>query len=274
MFDALVNRRIDTDGLDFELQFADIEELNRGVVDGRADVSKISCAVLPLVAGRYAVLDTGSALGRGNGPLLVSSGGGLRLSESAHANERWGSDRYVGGDVSLDLTDSSLKIAVPGQHTTANLLMNKIFPHLATKEPVLFSEIAGAVADGRFDAGVLIHEGRFTYAEKGLCLESDLGVEWDRLTGLPLPLGAIVVSRELPGEVQEKVGRLLRRSIEYAFADPEAGAGFIRSHAQELSPEVLKSHIYMFVNDYSLSLGAEGRAAIKTLTGLDDKIFV
>lgn len=249
MFDALVNGRIDTEGLEFDLSFADIEELNKGVVKGRAVVSKISCAVLPLIAERYAVLDSGSALGRGNGPLLVSRGG-------------------------VDIADPSLKIAVPGEHTTANLLMDRVFPHLKYKEPLLFSEIAPAVAAGRYDAGVLIHEGRFTYAEKGLRLEADLGVEWDRLTGLPLPLGAIVVSRELPVEVREKVERLLRKSIGYAFAHPAEGAEFVRSHAQELSPEVLIDHIYMFVNDYSLSLGEEGRAAVMSLTGLDDKIFV
>ncbi len=248
MFDALVNGRIDTEGLDFEVAFADIEELNWGVVEGRAVISKVSCAVLPLIADRYAVLDSGSALGRGNGPLLVSRGG-------------------------VDLSDPSLRIAVPGEHTTANLLMNKIFPHLKNKRPLLFSDIASAVADGRYDAGVLIHEGRFTYAEKGLRLEADLGVEWDRLTGLPLPLGAIVVSRDVPADVREKIERLLRKSIEYAFANPDAGAEFIRSHAQELSPEVLRQHIYMFVNDYSLSLDDEGRRAVMALTGLDDKIF-
>ena len=249
MFDALVNGRIDTEGLEFNLSFADIEQLNKGVVEGGAAISKISCAVLPLIADRYAVLDSGSALGRGNGPLLVSMSG-------------------------VDISDPSLKIAVPGKHTTANLLMDRVFPHLKNKIPLLFSEIASAVAAGRYDAGVLIHEGRFTYAEKGLSLEADLGVEWDRLTGLPLPLGAIVVSRELPEEMRKKVERLLQKSIEYAFANPDEGAGFVRSHAQELSEEVLKNHIYMFVNDYSLSLGDEGRAAVMSLTGLDNKIFV
>lgn len=249
MFDALVNGRIDTEGLEFGVTFADIEELNRGVVSGRAMVSKVSCAVLPWVAGRYRVLDSGGALGRGNGPLLVSRGG-------------------------ADLGDPSLKIAVPGMRTTANLLMDRIFPHLKNKEPLLFSEVAGAVADGRYDAGVLIHEGRFTYADKGLSLEADLGTEWDRLTGLPLPLGCIVVSHGLSEETAVRFGGLLRRSIEYAFAHPEDGSEFVRMHAQELSPEVLEKHIYMFVNDYSVSLGDEGREAIKALTGSDDKIFV
>lgn len=249
MFGAMVNGLIDTEGLEFDLSFADIEELNKGVICGVPAVSKISCAVLPLISDRYAVLDAGSALGRGNGPLFVSMGG-------------------------LDLSDASLRIAVPGEHTTANMLMARIFPHLTNKSPVLFSDIAPAVAAGRYDAGVLIHEGRFTYAEKGLCLEADLGVEWNRLTGLPLPLGAIVVSRSLPDDVQHKVERVLRKSIEYAFANPDEGMDFIRSHAQELSPEVLEKHIYMFVNDYSVSLGVEGRAAIRSLTGLDDKIFV
>lgn len=249
MFDALVNGRIDREELQFEVSFADIEELNRRVIDGRALVSKISCAVLPLVAHKYKVLDSGSALGRGNGPLLVSRG-------------------------NVDLSDPQLCVAVPGVHTTANLLLRKIFPHLENKEEMLFSRIAGAVAEGRYDAGVLIHEGRFTYAEKGLRLAADLGAEWEKMTGLPLPLGAIVVSRELPEDVQKKLASLLRRSIDYAFRDPSESACFVRSHAQEMSPEVINSHIGMFVNDFSLSLGCEGRDAVMGLTGLGEDIFV
>lgn len=248
MFDALVNGRIDPEGLRFDVSFADIEQLNLGVIEGRVQVSKISCAVLPLIAPRYRVLDSGSALGRGNGPLLVSRRG-------------------------INFSDTSLRIAVPGFHTTANLLMKKIFPHLRNKEELLFSRIADAVAGGEYDAGVLIHEGRFTYGGKGLRLAADLGAEWERTTGLPLPLGAIVVSRDLPREICEKMEVLLRRSVEYAFGNREASRNFIRGHAQELSPEVVESHINMFVNDFSVSLGDRGRQAVMELTGLDQNIF-
>lgn len=248
MFDALVNGLIDTGGLEFDVSFADIEQLNRGVVSGRALVSKVSCAVLPLIAGRYKVLDSGAALGRGNGPLLVAP-----------------------GEVELE---ADPLVAVPGFHTTANLLMSKIFPQVVRKEELLFSQIADAVLDGRYDAGVLIHEGRFTYRQRGLSLAADLGAEWERLTGLPLPLGAIVVSREVPVELQKRVEALLRRSVQYAVDNGSYGSAFVRGNAQEMAPEVLRSHIEMFVNDYSLSLGAEGREAIKYLTGLTDEIFV
>lgn len=249
MFDALVNGRIDTGGMEFNVRFADIEELNRNTVSGRPAITKISCAVLPLIADRYRVLNSGAALGYGNGPLLVSRGG-------------------------ADLGDKGLKVAVPGFHTTAEALMRRIFPHLQNRHEMLFSEIAGRVAAGEFDAGVLIHEGRFTYENHGLHLEADLGKEWDRMTGLPLPLGCIATSKELPDDIVRKFDDLLGNSIEYAFAHPEASGNFVKGHAQEMSPDVTERHIRMFVNDFSLNLGRKGREAIKCLTGLGDNIFV
>lgn len=250
MFDAMVNGRIDTEGLEFDLTFADIEELNREAANSTPHVSKISCAVLPLIADKYRVLNSGSALGRGNGPLLVSR-------------------REV------VTTDSSLRVAVPGEHTTANLLLRKLFPALTDRTPVLFSEIADRVAADEFDAGVLIHEGRFTFADKGLRLVADLGKEWERVSGMPLPLGSIAISRDLPEELQRKVSRVLGRSVEYAMANPSASAEFVRSHAQEISDEVTRSHIELFVNQYSIDLGTEGRAAICSLTGLaEEGLFV
>jgi 1,4-dihydroxy-6-naphthoate synthase len=254
MFDALVNGRIDTEGLSFDVTFADIEELNRGVMSGAdgvpgvpgaahnsPDISKISYAVLPEIIDRYRLLDSGSALGHGNGPVLVAR-----------------------PDVNLKSIES---IAVPGIHTTANLLIQRLFPNLTDRRAMLFSEIAPAVARGDFDAGVLIHEGRFTWRDHGLRLVADLGVEWDRATGgLPLPLGAIVASRALPGDVVELVERLIRRSIEYAFAHPAASRDFIKAHASELDDAVIDQHIELFVNANSLTLSAEARRAIATLT--------
>lgn len=241
MFDAIINRRIDCEGLSFDVEYHDIEELNQGVLQGVADVSKISCAVLPQIASSYRLMDAGAALGRGNGPLLVRRRG----------------------------EQSSLRrIAVPGVHTTANMLIKRLFPHIEEREPRLFSTIAEAVERGEFDAGVLIHEGRFVYQRRNLELVADLGEEWERQTRLPLPLGGIVASRELPAEVVQSVERLLRRSIEYAFAHPEVSREYIKEHAQELEDEVIESHISLFVNEFSLSLGAEGREAIELLTGV------
>lgn len=250
MFEAMLAGRIDCEGLEFDVHFADIEELNAMAQRGVADVSKLSCAVLPQVVGAYKVLDSGSALGRGNGPLMVS------LHE-------------------VSTSDAALRIAVPGAHTTANMLVDRLFPQLTRRGEVLFSQIADAVCSGEYAAGVLIHEGRFTYASRGLHLVADLGAEWERVSGLPLPLGAIVVRSSLESEVQRRVERVLRRSVEYAMANPDASAEFVRCHAQELSPQVMRNHIELFVNDFSVSLGTQGRQALSALTRLNsDEIFV
>lgn len=260
MFDALVNGRIDTEGLKFRVSFKDIEELNSGVVDGNPVISKISYAVVPQIYGRYTVVNSGSALGRGNGPLLV----GKTQDAEMHG---------IGTCGMKDIKESSarwerIRTAVPGMNTTARLLMNKFYPELTSITPVLFSEIADRIVSGEFDAGVLIHEGRFTYAEKGLRLICDLGERWEQETGMPLPLGAIVVSRSLPGDTVRTFDRLLRRSIVYAMRNPQASEGFVREHAQEMSPDVIKSHIRLFVNEYSLDIGDEGKKAVSELTGI------
>lgn len=241
MFDALINGRIDTGNLRFEVEYHDIEELNRGAAEGRADVSKISCAVLPAIAGSYMLLDSGAALGRGNGPLLIRRAGDVAPIRRA---------------------------AVPGLHTTANALLGKLFPEIGERAPVLFSEIAAAVERGDYDAGVLIHEGRFVYRERSLELVADLGQLWERRTGLPLPLGGIAAKKSLPEPVRREVAGLIRQSIEYAFAHPAASRAYIREHAQELDDRVIDAHIALFVNDFSLSLGDEGRRAVETLTGI------
>lgn len=248
MFDALINGRIDTEGLELEVRYADIEELNSAVMqdnENAPDISKISYAVVPLITERYAILHSGSALGHGNGPLLVA------------------------GDEESVVEDYNMRIAIPGYNTTANLLLTRIYPRLTNKREYLFSDIAKVIAHGECDAGVLIHEGRFVYHSQGLSLLADLGVEWGKKTGLPLPLGAIAVRRTLPAEVQQLVDTLIHRSIEYAFTHPEECMPFVRSHAQEMDDEVMKSHIALFVNEHSLDIGAEGRTAVERLTGLN-----
>lgn len=241
MFDAIINRRIDLEGFEFDVDYLDIEQLNQAALGRKADITKCSTALLPYILERYSLLDSGSALGRGNGPLLVRRSG--------------------------DKTPIR-HVAVPGLYTTANSLINRLFPMIMKHTPMLFSEIAEAVEFGHFDAGVLIHEGRFVYERRNLELVADLGLEWERRMELPLPLGSIVVARDLGNDVAEKFDRLLRRSIEYAFAHPEASREFIKAHAQELEDSVIESHIKLFVNDFSLSLGEEGRRAVEQLTGI------
>ena len=238
MFDAIVNKRIDLEGYTFDVEYHDIEQLNERVLGGEAEVSKCSTALLRAVGERYRLLDSGSALGRGNGPLLVR-----RKGE----------------------TTPIRRIAVPGIYTTANALIGRLFPDIEERVPMLFSQIAASVERGEFDAGVLIHEGRFVYERRNLELVADLGLEWERQMELPLPLGSIVIDRSLGEEVARDVERLIRRSIEYAFSNPALSRDFIKSHAQELEDDVIDKHIALFVNDFSLTLGDEGRRAVEEL---------
>ena len=242
MFDAIINRRIDLCGCDVKVDYMDIEQLNAAALRGSYDITKCSTALLPAIYDGYTLLDSGSALGRGNGPLLVR-----RRGESEPLRH----------------------IAVPGEHTTANALVRTLFPAIKRRTPRLFSEIAEAVAAGEYDGGVLIHEGRFVYDRHNLELVADLGVEWESRTSLPLPLGSIVASRRLEEGVVRDFEALLRRSVEYAFDNPMLSREFVRSHARELDDRVIESHIALFVNDFSLSLGAEGREAVRRLTSIE-----
>ncbi len=242
MFDAMINGRIDTEGLEFDVSYLDIEELNRGALCGEAEFTKVSCALLPSIADRYCVSGAGAALGRGNGPLLVR-----RRGES----------------------EALRRVAIPGVHTTANMLLERLFPHIEERVPLLFSRIAAAVEGGEYDAGVLIHEGRFLYAERELELVADLGVLWEERMSLPLPLGAIVMRRDVDLQQRGRFERVLRRSVEYAFENRGVSREFVKSHAQEMDDGVIDSHIDLFVNSYSLALGDEGRAAIVELTQLE-----
>ncbi len=241
MFDAIINGRIDTSPFSFEVEYHDIEELNKALLDpdnNDVDISKMSFAALPAVEDRYTLLECGAALGRGNGPLLVR-----RRGESSPLN----------------------RVAVPGVHTTAASLLSRLFPTIGEQVPMLFSDIATAVEQGEVDAGVLIHEGRFVYHERNLELVADLGLLWEEKMALPLPLGAIVMRSGIDPTTRQEFEKLLRKSIEYAFANPMASRKFIKQHAQELSNEVIDSHIALFVNAHSLDLGTEGHHAIEAL---------
>jgi 1,4-dihydroxy-6-naphthoate synthase len=243
MFDAIVHRRIDMEGLEFSVHLADVEALNRAAFAGEADVTKLSYHAFAYCASNYALLDAGSALGRSCGPLLVS--------KRAIATEEVAAGR--------------LRIAIPGKYTTANFLLGLAFPNALDRTELVFSAIEPAVLNGEFDAGLIIHENRFTYEAKGLKKIVDLGEFWESETGAPIPLGGIVVKRSLPDDVKQRVNRVLRRSVEYAFAHRDASLPYVREHAQEMSEEVMYRHIDLYVNEYSVDLGAEGRRAVELL---------
>jgi 1,4-dihydroxy-6-naphthoate synthase len=243
MFDAIVNRRIDLEGLEFKVHLDDVEGLNAAALAGQAQITKLSYHAYAYCADRYALLDAGSALGRHCGPLLISK---RRITPE-------------------EVSAGALSIAIPGKYTTANFLLGLAFPRAERKAELVFSEIEAAVLRGDHDAGLIIHENRFTYEAKGLKKIIDLGEFWERETGAPIPLGGIVISRVLPDEVKDRVNRVVRRSVEYAFANREASLPFVRQHAQEMSDEVMYKHIDLYVNQYSIDLGVEGRRAVELL---------
>ncbi len=241
IFDALVHNKIDTEGMEFNLILADVEELNQLATKGEIDITKLSYHAYAYVSQTYKLLDAGSALGNNNGPLLISK------------------HKIYPDEV------NDISVAIPGKMTTANLLLSIAYPKLANKKEYLFSDIEEVVLSGEMDAGLIIHENRFTYQQKGLRKIIDLGEFWESKTQMPIPLGGIVVNRKLSEETQQTINKLLRKSLEYAYANPASSLGFIKQYAQEMNEEVMHKHIDLYVNDYSLSLGEKGRAAIKCL---------
>lgn len=241
MFYAMVHGLVDTEGLIFETQLADVEALNKLAFEGQAEVTKLSFHAFGLLADTYVLLDSGAALGRGCGPLIIAR------APIFHINPE------------------NLHIAIPGLHTTANLLLRIAMPAVINKTPMLFSEIEDAVLGGRVDAGLIIHENRFTFQDKGLQQILDLGAFWENLTGLPIPLGGIVASRKLPANTLAAINRVMQRSVQYALDHPREPLPYVRRHAQELDQEVIYQHINLYVNDFSVNLGSEGRQAIDGL---------
>src|ERR1700744_591374 len=247
IFDALIHHKIDTEGLEFEVFYDDVETLNQKAFRGELDITKLSYHAFAYVANKYVLLDSGRALGYGVGPMLICKGDEDKLRGQ------------------LSEPNSTVKIGIPGKYTTANFLLGLAFPNAKNKVELVFSDIENAVLDGRVDLGLIIHENRFTYQDKGLKKIIDLGDYWEKQTGCAIPLGGIVANRNLPLDVQHKVNRVLKKSVEFAFANPKSGLDFIRSHAQEMSEEVMYKHIDLYVNKYSVELGEEGRKAIKLL---------
>lgn len=241
IFDALLHGKVDTEGISFLPVIEDVEALNRRAFAGELSVTKLSYHAFGHLTERYALLDAGSALGNNCGPLLIAR------------------------KPMTELELNAARIAIPGKMTTANFLLSLAYPSAQNKNEVLFSEIENAVLNGEAEAGLIIHENRFTYAQKGLVKILDLGEHWETTTGLPIPLGGIVVRRDLPMEIQQKVNRVMRRSVEYAFAHPADVMPFVRQHAQEMDDSVMQAHIQLYVTQHTVDLGADGRAAVRQM---------
>ncbi len=255
IFDAMVHGRIDTEGLLFDVRLGDVEELNQLALAGELDVTKLSYHAFGHLTERYALLNAGSALGRGVGPLLVTA-------DKALAEDFLARTQVPGEVFDHTVLQPGAPVAIPGKYTTANYLLGLAQPQLTNKQEVLFSDIEERVLSGEFTAGLLIHENRFTYKERGLHKLMDLGEYWESTTGHAIPLGGIVIKRSLPSEVQQRFDRVLARSVQYAFDHPEASSEYVAAHAQEMDVEVRRKHIELYVNQYSLNLGVEGRSAV------------
>lgn len=247
IFDALVNNKIDTGGLCFDVAMEDVQTLNRWAMEETLDVTKISYGVLPQLLDTYNLLDAGGALGKGVGPLLISKN---KIDDLSEINE--------------------LTIAVPGEQTTAHFLFSLAFPEAKKKKFMIFSHIEDAVLNGEADCGVIIHENRFTYHLKGLIKLMDLGDFWERETGGPIPLGGIVIKKE-HSALQSTVDALIRQSLQYAFDRYPVLSDYVKQHSQEMDESVMRQHINLYVNNYSLGLGAEGRAAVERLLRVSEE---
>jgi 1,4-dihydroxy-6-naphthoate synthase len=247
IFDALVNNKIDTGGFQFETVLEDVQTLNQWAIEGKLDITKLSYGVLPLVLDNYIVLNSGSALGKAVGPLLISNGKHKILA----------AEEYT--------------IAIPGQNTTAHLLFSLAYPNAKNKVFLRYDEIENFVVANK-GLGVIIHENRFTYQAKGLHKIVDLGDYWEKETGNAIPLGGIVINRNFDTALQQKVDGLIKKSIEYAFSNYPELNEYIRKHSQEMSEEVMRKHIDLYVNDYSLRLGETGKSAILYLLGVYQKM--
>jgi 1,4-dihydroxy-6-naphthoate synthase len=241
IFDALVNHKIDTEGFEFEPVLEDVQTLNTWAAEEKLDVTKLSFPALFNQSDHYVILNAGAALGKGVGPLLIAK-------------------------KSIDVaTIENCRIAIPGENTTAHFLLNYAFPQAKNKTVMLFSSIEDAVLNGNVDLGVIIHENRFTYQQKGLYKICDLGEFWEQKEGLPIPLGCIAMKRSLPVAIREKVDQLIKKSLEYGFEHYPQLSPYVVQNAQAMEEDVMRKHIGLYVNNYSLSLEADGKNAINKL---------
>ena len=243
IFDALVNHKIDTEGFEFHVQLEDVQTLNEWALQSKLDFSKISYGVLPLALNNYTLLNSGGALGKGVGPLLITK---------IISSEQWTTDNKV--------------IAIPGENTTAHLLFSLAYPNAKNKIFKVFHEIEDAVLNEEVDAGVIIHENRFTYHLKGLHKIVDLGEYWEDKLRVPIPLGGIIANKNVNKQISLQVDKLIKKSVAYAFANYQTElSDYIKIHSQEMSEDIMRQHINLYVNNHSHNLGEEGRNAVLKL---------
>lgn len=243
IFDALVNKKIDTKDLEFEIYLEDVATLNQWAIEGKLDVTKLSYSTFLHTFEKYALLQSGSALGKGVGPLVIAA-------------------KEENGNLNNEAWRKTARIAIPGKNTTANLLLSLAFPDIVNKTELIFSAIEEAVKNEHFDAGLIIHESRFTYESKGLKKWLDLGDWWEKNTGAAIPLGGIVANRNLGKDLINKIDHLILESLEYAWENYPKLAPFVVENAQEMSEDVMRQHINLYVNAWSKNLGDEGKKAI------------
>ncbi len=243
IFDALVNKKMDSEGLEFEVMLEDVETLNEWALQGKLDITKLSFPAFFQLLDKYVLLNAGSALGEGVGPLLISK------------NET--------ENTKYEINEKT--IAIPGINTTANLLLSFAFPYATKKIPIIFSAIEDAVLADQTNLGVIIHENRFTYQQKGLYKVIDLGEYWEQKMKVPIPLGGIAVKKTVDKLISLKVDKLIRKSIEYSFTNYPMISDYVKQHSQTMSEEVMRQHIDLYVNDFSSELGKEGKQAIEKL---------
>jgi len=249
IFDALVNHKIDTEGIEVNAVLEDVETLNRWALAGKLDITKLSFPAFFQSLNDYILLDSGSALGKGVGPLLITKNKNqLTESEVNHAT-----------------------VALPGKNTTANLLFSFAYPQAVKKQFVIFSGIEDAVLSSKTDLGVIIHENRFTYQQKGLNKVIDLGEYWETKMNAPIPLGGIAIKRTIEPAQAKTINKLIRKSLDYAFAHYPFITDYVKEHSQEMSEDVMRKHIELYVNNYSLQLGNDGRKAIEILHSVYNK---
>lgn len=241
IFDAIIHKKVDTEGLEFEPVIEDVEALNQMAFKQELDITKLSFHAFAHLLAHYALLDAGSALGKNVGPLLIAK---TNIAQKEFKNKH---------------------IAIPGKFTTANFLLSLAFPRANYKTEMLFSDIEQAVLDDKVDAGLIIHENRFTYQDKGLVKLIDLGEYWESTTQMPIPLGGIVVRRSLDTAIQQAVNRVMSRSVAYALDNPESSREYVAQYAQEMDPEVMQQHINLYVNEYTRELGNQGKAAVQRM---------
>lgn len=254
IFDALVNHKIDTKGYNFKVHLQDVQTLNEWAIAGKLPFSKISYGVWPLVKNNYSLLTSGGALGKGVGPLLVYKEDNTRPEGKPDA--------------------TTMRVAIPGVNTTAHLLFSLAFPKVTNKEFLVFNEIENAVLNGKVDAGVIIHENRFTYADKGLSKWMDLGTYFEETFNAPIPLGGIIARNDINADEIAIVDDLIKQSVQYAFANSyDILPDYVKSHSQEMSEQVMRQHIDLYVNDFTIDMGDTGRKAIAQLEKTFNRFF-